>query len=185
MTSSEKPVLTPQGEQPTPSFVLPCPSAHTHHHSQTLVCFLVYILPTKLCPLVSIPSSHQHLSNDPSAHDSIYILYKGPAEPCGWGGGDDVPCLALLTDRSRQKPSKAISPGTLGQSDLFRGSGILVMPVWVRYLGVVGAKGPSPKHWPPGGRVQMYCIERSLLTSVPLSARGWPGSRLGTQACQH
>ena len=66
-------------------------------------------------------------------------------------------CPALLTNRSRQSPrSRTISPRTPGQLDLFRGLGILAIPVWMRYLGVVGTKGPSPKHWPPGGRVRTY-----------------------------
>ena len=87
----------------------------------------------------------------------------------------------LLTDRSRQNPrSRTISPRTSGQSDLFGGLGILAMPVWMRYPGVVEAKGPSPKHRPPGGRVRTYWAERNLFSLCPTVCQRLARGRSGT-----
>lgn len=86
---------------------------------------------------------------------------------------------ALLTNRSRQNPSnRTISPRTSGQSDLFGGLGILAMPVWMRYLGVVEAKGPSLKHRPPGGRVRRYWMGKR---SVQPFSHGPPETSKGTE----
>lgn len=97
---------------------------------------------------------------------------------------EDVTCPVLLTNRSRQSPrSSTISPRTPGQLDLFRGTGILAMPVWMRYLGVVEAKGPSPKHLPPGGNVRRYWVERDLFSLCVTVCQRL--ARVATQACQH
>lgn len=135
----------------------------------------------------AVPLSLSHLSN----YCNACCKWAGTAHLHGFGeavlrGGYDVPCPALLTNRSRQNPSsRTISPRTSGQSDLFGGLGILAMPVWMRYLGVVEAKGPSPKHRPPGGRVRRYWGERNLfslsLTVCQRPARGQSGT-LGLSA---